>query len=322
MRSRYQRPTAPRGGLVPQERDRQVLRAVAHHRVVRGRHVHALLFSGVSQRTCQQRLRRLWEWRYLDRLYLPLVVDGSGARPLEAGAPLYVLGRRAMLLLADELGDRPQHEAIDTTPVTMATIQHRMVVTEVLVSLQLACRGRTDIVLESFSTEAPLWRMLQGRRARAGAVVPDAAFTLRYKATQQAITFYVEVVRADVRGGSRRLLQKMQRYVELNRNGFFKHVYCHERLRAVLFLTPSAARAENLRRLARQLEHGRRLFWFGAYHHDRRQLGSAITPATILIHSWRDADDRPTSLLAPSSSSPHAPATCPTPPTRHAPDPR
>ncbi len=271
-----------------------MLEAVHVHRVMRARHLHDLLFRGATLRACQDRIRRLWEWGYLDRLYLPLVVDGSGRRRPEAGAPTYLLGTRAAPLLEH------RHAVIDKSAVKVGTLEHRLVVTELLVALQVACRDRADVELLSFSTEAPLWRALQEKRVRrAGAIVPDATITLRYPAMGQHLTFYVEVVRADVRGGNRRLLSKMRRYVELNRQGFFRDTYGHDRLRAIIFATPTMARADNLRRLAGDLGHGRRLFWFGCY--------ADITVGSALSYSWRDANEdvftlaQPTHLHAPST---------------------
>jgi len=290
---------------VLQARDHLVLEAVHVHRVMRARHLRELLFRGASLRACQDRLRRLWEWQYLDRLFLPLVVDGSGRQRPEAGAPTYLLGTRSAPILEHLPG------GIDTNQVKVATLEHRLAVTEYLVAMQVACRDQATVELQAFSTETPLWRALQEKRVgRAGATVPDAVVTLRYPAMGQHLTFYLEVVRADVRGGNRRLLYKMRRYVELNRLGFFRDVYGHDRLRAILFATPTAARAENLRRLGDELEHGRRLFWFGSY--------DDLKSSTVLSYPWRSVDVDTFTFLTPTHL-PHAPPTSTTLSARLAP---
>jgi hypothetical protein len=79
--------------------------------------------------------------------------------------------------------------------------------------------------------------------------VPDGAVRRRYS-NGETLTFYVEIVRADVRGGNATLLRKMDAYVALNRDGRFRECYGHENLRAVLFFTTSGERADHFRELA------------------------------------------------------------------------
>lgn len=303
MRSRYQRPEVPTRGLVLQARDHAIVAAVALHRTLRARHVASLFFEGGSLRAAQARLRRLWEWGYLDRIYLPFQVDGSRRPPTEAGAPAYVLGRHGRGLHQDRPG------VAQDEPVGIPTLEHRLVVSEFLVSLQLACRGLAGApTLASFSPEGPLWRSLaEAGRPRAGALVPDATFVLCFPPPHQELRFYVEVVRADVRGGNQRLREKMRRYVELNRSGGLRQLYNHhEALRAVLFIAPTETRAANLRAIAGRLVHGRRLFWFSSYQGPNAgdQVVWRLTPDQLLSLPWTAADGTRFTLCEPESPSP------------------
>ena len=84
--SRFVRPAEPHPILL-QDRDRKLLRSVSTHRLLTADHLHALHFADCSLRTAQLRLRKLWEQRYLDRLY-----PGSLAGHRQAQRPLYAPG--------------------------------------------------------------------------------------------------------------------------------------------------------------------------------------------------------------------------------------
>jgi hypothetical protein len=189
------------------------------------------------------------------------------------------------------------------------TLLHHLVVTDCLVSLAVVCREREDVRFVKGEHDGILYSKLRAYRQKTrihNAVVPDGAFTLHYPAPNETLTFYLEVVRADVKGGNRTLLTKMRRYVELHRQNFFRDAYGHPRLRAVLFATTSCARAENLRRLAESLSQGRRLFWFGSYQ-EKNSDGVPVTrftPERILSLLWEDAEQETFTLIQPCRPSP------------------
>lgn len=162
-------------------------------------------------------------------------------------------------------------------------------------SLDVALRDRADATLIEVSPERGFRARVEASRNVAplpsGYVIPDGGFTLR-KGNGQPRSFYLEVVRADVRGGNATLRAKLAKYVELNRTGALRALYGHDRLRAVLFLTTSPERAERLRALATALPHGRRLFWFGAYGAPGPggRLVPALSSTSVLDRRWTDAD--------------------------------
>lgn len=305
LRGRLPREHPP---LSLQPRDLALLSQVFFHGYIRSDQLHALVCSEVSLRAVQGRLKKLYDHSFLKRLYLPVVLGSS--RPAVPAQPIYALGRPGAELLAEH-GLFPE---LDTTGWSETTAQprtlaHHLVVTDALVALAVACRSRGDIELVKAEHERVLWQRLRRYREAhhvQDAVVPDGAFSLRYPAAGEALTFYLEVVRADVKGGNRQLTAKLRRYAEFHRAGFFRDAYGHERVRAVIFATTSDARAENLRRLAERLAHGRRLFWFGAYqgHAPDGRLPSRFTAEHILDLSWQAAGGECLTLLQPRSSSP------------------
>lgn len=325
--SRYIRPVAPSAGLCLQARDLDILRSVYQHRFVRSDHLHRLLFAGVSLRALQVRLRKLWEHHYLDRYFQPFVL-GEGHRPPPcATQPIYALGRRGAEEVAEQLG-----VAMDEIPhgfrhdgLGLPALHHHLVVTDFLVAVAVAARDRPDIALHEIKSgfalarTASLWK----RRTQAPHqyVIPDGAVTLSVGG--QSRTYYLEVVRAGVSGGNKCLIEKLRRYVSLNRLGFFKQAFGHERLRAVVFATTSEERSDRLRAVARRLVHGRHLFWFGSYEEKQRDgtRRSTLAPESIFAARWRTVDDELRSLLPPGVPRGESAATSSTPVCHPSPQP-
>lgn len=295
-------------GLVLQERDRAFISAVGRYRFLKSNHLHHLVAPDVSLRVVQERLRKLTLHRYLKRFYLPVVLDGQHAPPTHRRQPVYALATRGARLLTESASEHPS-PCMSTERPSPMTLQHHLVVTDCLVSLAVACRERDDVRFENGDHDGILYSKLRTYRQRCriqNAVIPDGAFTLHYPTPNETLTFYLEVVRADVKGGNRTLLAKMRRYVELHRQNFFRDAYRHPRLRAVLFATTSHVRAENLRRMAESLTQGRRLFWFGSYQ-EKNTDGVPVTRFTserILSLLWEDAEQETFTLIQPCRPSP------------------
>jgi hypothetical protein len=281
-------------GLRLQPRDLAILAAADKHRFLRSDHVRALLFPEVSLRVAQVRLQMLHRHGYLKRLYVPFVMDGEHAPPLHRGQPIYRITRRGLRLWSERAG----HVAPSTKEpanASVMTLEHHLIVTDMLVALATACRSGTELELSDLRHEGVFLAQLRAYRKSAriaNAIVPDGGFQLRHTLTGTTETFYLEVVRADVRGGNGRLLHKLRRYVELHRAGFFRAAYGTTDLRAVLFLTTSEVRARHLHAVASKLAHGRRLFWFGAYQ-EKGRLGPAVSLLAanrLLTQRWLDGN--------------------------------
>ncbi len=58
-------------------RDKQVLLAVHEHGYLTSEHIKRLLFPSVARQIPSRRLRLLWVHGFLDRTYLPVVLDGT-----------------------------------------------------------------------------------------------------------------------------------------------------------------------------------------------------------------------------------------------------
>lgn len=284
----------PRPGLVLQERDERLLQSLDCLHFLRAEHLHALHFRRVSRRVAQGRLQRLHEHGLVDRYYLPVVLDRLRPSSLAAREPVYALSSGGGRLLA-ERGLAPwtkQRSRFRHIEIARSTLEHHLVVSEFLVALQIAFQegGRP----EGLDVEAEhwLWRKLhafKGALPPRPLIVPDGAASIDQDGGQR-LTLYLEVVRADVRSGIWSLHSKLERYVRLQRSGYFASVFGHPRLRAVLFLAPTAARAVHLAALTRDMAHGRRLFWFGSYAErgPGGRISCTLTKETILDRRWVD----------------------------------
>ena len=291
--SRYQRPSVPRSSLHLQERDLAILNAAHVHRFVVSHHIRELLFPGVSLWRAQHRLRKLWEHRLLDRYFAPAVLRTGIAVPQLSPRPIYALTARGAACLAEASSGRATglHTALRLKARSRPTFEHHLVVTDFMVALRVALETESRARIHRLEHEHVLWphvlRLPPAARKR-GVIVPDGAITLDVS-NGQRITLYLEVVRAGPPGGNKTVREKLARYAELHHQGFFKSLYGHERLRAVVFATTSEVRAERFCSFAAGLPHGRRLFWFGSYASPSKDTRSGFTPTSILTHLWQTA---------------------------------
>lgn len=244
-------------------------------RALTGEHLHHLVFSDVSARMANRRLLLLVQHGLLARHYLPDIEAGIVVR---SRRPLYSLTR-----LGAELVEGDVWPSARFIPTAWAVTRHNLIATDLLVAI--ASAGRREGLKVEALPETELRKRL--RSAREGGnrfptgVLPDGAFIAASSG------FCIEVIRAGVKGGNKSLRAKMQRYVELNRSGFFRTVFGMEHLRAVLLVTTSKARVGNFQKLAAGLPHGQNLFW-STYYERKGALGMTFAPDTVLGSIWVD----------------------------------
>jgi hypothetical protein len=305
--SRYIRP-AEGPGLRLQARDLDVLAAVARFELLTSEHMQELVFGATSRRFTNRRLRLLWAAGLLERRYLPEFIWGVAVR---CSRPVYLLSRLGAQVLTDA---GVKAEALTSKRWTM---RHDLVAIDLLTAIFAALRSRPGHSV-ALTTERELrsrlraWREGKGAGNRFPGLVPDGALTITTPGSPRALSYPVEVVRAGVKAGNGTLRAKMERYVSLNRSGFFKAAFGFGQIRAVLIVTTSKPRAETIRRIIERLPHGRNLFWLTAYER-RTGLGASFEPGTVLAPHWTAVDGSAQALLgemphgAPPDNLPVAP---------------
>ncbi len=288
--SRYVRPSAPIP-LVVQRRDRAILSAIATHRYLRSDHVRRLFWPRATLARARRRLRALWAAHFVDRLYLPQVVAQSDAeRPTNGrGLAIYSLARRGAELVAEERLENV--DAIPHTPeanrVGYATLKHHLVVTDLLVDVEAA--GGSLGLATTIRRETTFRQALHQARRNGfagAAIVPDGAFTVFGAYGHRS--FYVEVTRAGMKAGNESLRAKLDTYLRLNRERFFRRVYGDKTIRAVIWLFPTESRLNVALRLLKRIGRGHRFFWFGLYNERAGHVPAQTQPTAIFSTQFED----------------------------------
>lgn len=265
-RPRFERtPTALNLHLT--SRDLEILRHVAAHRFLSSRQIHALV--GGSLQHVLRRLQRLFHRGYLDRPRAQIrYFSENGSRPL-----VYALGRRGARAVAKPTGARSRY---DNRTIKQLYLQHTLVVADVVIAFERACRASDGPALlleedlrpgESPGT-AFRWAVSVRHReeSRRVGVVPDRSFALASRKSGERILFFVEADRATMpltrrSLGQSSMLRKLLAYEATWRQGIHRERFQCSRFR-VLVVTSSAERSYNLAEICAELPKARGLFLF------------------------------------------------------------
>lgn len=255
------------------ERDREILRQVHRHRFLRSSHLTSLI--GCSRQHVLRRLQLLYHHGYLERPRTQLDYFHRGG----SRAIAYGLGNKGAGLLKRELA-LPFHR-LDWDGKSRGAgrlfLEHALLISDIMVSLELACRRRGQVRLltsddlppsETTRREPFQWRVNIGGRLKTG-VIPDRVFGLEFTvsgAKPVRAFFFLEadratmpVIRANLSQSSfhRKLLAYEATWTQnLHRSQFGLHRF------RVLTVTSSAERVKTMVEACRRLEHGQGLFLF------------------------------------------------------------
>lgn len=158
------------------DRDAKILEQVQRHRFLRSDHIVALNSGSAQQIT--RRLQRLFHHGYLDRPRCQIDYYQSGSRRIAYG-----LGRKGVDWLERERPNMFRPPAKKRNSVGRLFLEHALLVSEIMVAVELACRERRDVrFLSATDSEeyAPShWGVTIGRHLKCQ-VAPDAVFGLEY----------------------------------------------------------------------------------------------------------------------------------------------
>jgi len=272
------------------ERDREILRLISRHRFLRSPQIAALLADPSLQ--LLRRLQLLYHHGYLERPRAQLdQYHQGGSRHL-----VYGLGSKGAALLrqAGRWGEKNRS-------VGRLFLHHALLVSDVMVALELACRQTDGVRL---LTEPDLagkdgrpfrWRV--NLHGQAVGIQPDRVFALEFPTQddqRDRAYFFLEADRGTMPVTRKNLFQtsflrKLLAYEATWTQGLHRTRFGFHRFR-VLTVTTSAARVKSLTAACSQLKRGHGLFLFG-------DQGVLADPATLLSHPWQTGHEGNTATL-------------------------
>jgi DNA-binding Lrp family transcriptional regulator len=285
------------------ERDREIIRLVHRHRFLRSSHIVSLL--GKNSQQLLRRLRLLYHHGYLERPRCQLdYYHQGGSRPI-----VYGLGNKGGSLLRQELGAafRPLAWGEKNRAVGRIFLEHALLVSDVMVALELACREAGQVRLLTPDEIAPIrcgkahrrpfqWKVKLPGGLKLG-VVPDRVFALEFPGedggTERAY-FFLEADRGTMPVKRRSLTQssfyrKLLAYEATWSQSLHRRRFGFHRFR-VLTVTSSTDRVKSLVEACGELRSGHGLFLFA----DQSVLKH---PYFLFTPLWRSGRDEPTRLL-------------------------
>lgn len=252
------------------DRDREILRLVHRHRFLRSPQIASLLDA--RPQPLLRRLQRLYHHGYLERPRAQLdYYQKGGSRPI-----VYGLGNKGGTLLQQEPGEafRPLSWGEKNRAVGRIFLEHALLVSEVMVALELACRKSgvrllPETELAPSGTRRPFhWRVQLDSRRQLG-VVPDRVFALEYEdqdGIPERAYFFLEADRGTMPVKRSNLAQtsfhrKLLAYEATWSQDIHRRRFGFHRFR-VLTVTSSTTRVESLLEACAELKRGHGLFLF------------------------------------------------------------
>jgi DNA-binding Lrp family transcriptional regulator len=253
------------------QRDQDIIRLIHRHRFLRSHQINALL--GTSPQQISRRLKLLYHHGYLERPRAQLdYYHHGGSKHI-----IYGLGNKAGPLLNQELGVvvRTVSWNEKNQAVGRVFLEHALLVSDVMVSLELACRKHVGIRLLhedelALGTEREpfQWRVKSRDGTKLG-VIPDRVFALEYTGQNgqpERVHFFLEADQGTMPVTRKTLSQtsfarKLLAYeATWTQKIHQRHLGIH-RFR-VLTVTTSSMRVNSLLEACSQLKHGHGLFLF------------------------------------------------------------
>ena len=281
------------------ELDLIIIQLIHRHRFLRFDQLHRLL--GGSAQQLSRRLQRLYHAGYLERPRAQLeYYHRHGNQPIAYG-----LGNKAGSLLDLQ----PPEWGEKNRAVGRMYLAHALLVSEFMVSLELACRRHGIRLLYEDELGLPVphplqWRVKLRDGTKLGAV-PDRVFALEYPDSagqMQRAYFFLEADRGTMPVIRRNLTQtsiyrKLLAYEATWTNKVHQRHLGIPRFR-VLTVTPSSDRVQSMLAACAQLQRGHGLFLFADQSVLQQDLLSAV---------WLCGKDGPRSALVdlPDPANPH-----------------
>ncbi len=281
------------------ERDRAIIRQVFRHRFLRSSHIVSL--AGGSPQQVLRRLQLLYHHEYLERPRIQIeYYHLGGSREI-----VYGLGKEGASLLQQEAGADAQslHFGTRCDPPHRPIFEHDLLVSDIMVALELACR-RTEGVRLLSGDELPLpggvrrklkWNVKVDDRTSLG-VIPDRIFAIETPKFPGQIPclYFLEadrgtmpIVRKDLSQTS--IYRKLLAYEATWERGLHHTQFGFHRFR-VLTVTTTAKRGESLVEACSELKSGHGLFLFS-------DQATVLKHPDLLTLPWKNGRGETSSIL-------------------------
>ena len=238
------------------ERDVGVVLAVHDYRTLRRDQIEKLFFP--SPNTANERLKRLYQHRFLDRRWLPVEYGGGMSQAI------YLLDERGADLVAESQGtDRGQVRwRAAHNHIRSPFLEHSLMINDARIAFTTAAQ-KNGFQVEKWIGEAELKAIgdyvhiptPRGGRRKV-AVIPDGYLVLRLG--HKRAHFFLEIDRATL--SNRRWRERIEAYLLYIESGRYVERYGTRSLR-ILTVTTGPKRLANLKRTTEEAGGGG-LFWF------------------------------------------------------------
>jgi hypothetical protein len=285
-RHRFQRHRYGKPSFVLQDRDSDIIRLVADHRIISSEEVQWLIPG--SRQSILRRLQKLYHGGFLDR---------PRYQKLEPNRKMvYALGQRGAALLAQASGagaSATRDLGEQNRQLKIGFLEHSLMVSRFRTALEVACRNRGDVVIESWRQDDELRDRVaveHADRVERIPVCPDAMFILRLVNEPEGrnrIHVFLEADRSTM--PLKRFLTKMRGYWHYRQTGRQSERFGINNF-LVLTVAPSVERAENLCQVTYDIEGSKldrlRMFLFGTEGNYRSD-----EPSQVLEPIWQTPGD-------------------------------
>ena len=273
-------------------RDLEILRQIHRHRFLRSSHITALVGGSAPQ--LLRRLQSLYHHGYLERPRAQIDYYHRGA----SRRIVYGLGSKGAALLKRE--SSPDFREFvwreKNRGIGRLFLEHALLISDVMVSLELACRksGRVRLLIggdisipdaTNRQREPFRWKVTLSNRQKLG-IIPDQVFALEFMGQppgRNRVSFFLEADRSTMPVVRQNLSQtsfyrKLLAYEATWTQGLHRSRFGFHRFR-VITVTSSLRRVENLVAACQNLERGHRLFLFADRH--------SLAQTDPLAYDWK-----------------------------------
>ena len=281
-------------------RDADILRVVNRHRFLRSHQIAELV--GGSRQQVLRRLQMLYHHGYLERPRCQLdYYQSPGSRDIA-----YSLASRgaAHLRRVDDIPFSRLDWTTRNRAVKRLFLEHALMVSDIMVALEIACRKRGDVRL-LIEDEIPLptatrnqrapfqWTVTGSGKEKLG-VIPDRVFALELGDKGERILYFLEADRGTMpveraKHHASSIARKLYAYTQTWKAGIHRSRFGASRIR-VLTVTSSESRCRNIRAAASAVSGGHGIFL-------QSHITVGFSSETCLGPIWRSTTNKLVSLM-------------------------